>query len=155
MYWRFYQITFNHYKTCNNEFLFHQREKVAKWLGEDILEKHQNHYLETEHSPVLQSTYSPCSNYCESEMQTFLNKAPGKSIALPSDIIVVKGKTWSDVRQWENSFIREWRNVVQLLCNYWKNTPRRPPYSTALPSILLLLWMAKKMHRFSPLDFHP
>lgn len=155
VYWRFYQITFNHYKTYNNKFLFHQREKVAKWLGEDNLEKPRNDYLETQYAPVLQSTYSPCSNYCELEMQTLLNKAPGKSITSPSDIIVVKGKTWSDVHQGKSRFLREWTKIVQLMCNYWKNTPRRPPFSTGLPSILLLLWMAKKMHSSSPLDFHP
>lgn len=75
-------------------------------------------------------------NYCESEMQTFLNKAPGKSITLPSDIIVRKGKTWSDVHQWENSFIREWRKIVQLECDYWKNTTFL--HSTALHSVASL-----------------
>lgn len=69
-------------------------------------------------------------------MQTFLNKAPGKSITLPSDIIVRKGKTWSDVHQWENSFIREWRKIVQLECDYWKNTTFL--HSTALHSVASL-----------------
>lgn len=96
----------------------------------------------------LQSTYSPCSNCYGLKTQTFLNKAPRYSVILPWDIIVVKSRhdqTCTSEKmlspESEGKLFSSW-GIIE------KNNLRRAPFSTALPCILLIPWMANKMHHF-------